>query len=237
MVFSCASHSDIGHRDNQEDVCGCVQTPTGLLAALADGMGGHAAGEVASRLAVSTVLESPLPVLQARFEAAQKAILDVARHRPETRGLGCTLTAALLQASTLSWCHLGDSRLYLYRRSVLKRLTLDHTVAGSMLHHGLMTEEEFERGEGHQGLCSYAGMALERGAALPVACGSHPLLPDDIVLLTSDGVHGPLPAVRIATLVQTSRGTGPRAIARTLVQAALAAGGQDNATCVCVVVA
>ena len=236
MIFSCASHSDIGHRDNQEDACGCVQTPTGLLAALADGIGGNAAGEVASRVAVNTVLKSALPSLQQRFEAAHAEIRNIGKAQPQARGLGCTLTVALLQNSTLFWCHLGDSRLYLYRSSVLKRLTSDHTVAGAMLHYGLMTEEGFEKGEAHQGLLQYAGMDIERNKLLPVDCGKTTLLPGDVMLLTSDGVHGALTSAKLSATVHATRDKGPRSIARALVQAALAAGGQDNATCVCVVV-
>lgn len=234
MRFACAGYSKIGLRKNQEDRFGCVQISDGILAVVADGMGGHAAGEVASQIAVDAVLGGKESSLLSRFLTAQKLVREAGRV-PGQSGLGATCTALSTHGSTVSWAHLGDSRLARVRKGLLTRLTADHSIAGSMLFHGHMTEEEFERGEGQPGLLQYVGMDVDRRETLPVEIGSREAQPGDIFLLTSDGVHGVLPRLETQALLVAAASSDPRKIARVLVQGALAAHGSDNATCVCVV--
>jgi protein phosphatase len=232
--FACAGYSEIGLRSNQEDRFGCVQIQDGILAAVADGMGGHAAGEIAAQVAIDAVLKGKEPSLLSRFLNAQKQVL-AAGHVPGQSGLGATCTALATLGSSVTWAHLGDARLSRVRKGLLTRLTADHSVAGSMLHHGYLTEEEFERGEGHQGLLQYVGMDVDRREKLPVEIGIEEARPGDLYLLTTDGVHGVLRRLQIQALLLAAASTDPRKVSRVLVQGALAARGSDNATCVCTV--
>jgi protein phosphatase len=235
MQFRVHTCSKIGRRDNQEDRACQVAYRDGVIVAVADGMGGHRAGEVASSLAVRAIQQNA-GTLQFRFEQAQKDVVAAGR-LPEQRGCGTTLTAAALLQNPpmLGWAHIGDSRINVIRDGKLTRLTNDHSIRGKMLADGLMTEDAFEAGKGHPGILCYTGMNLNKGEILPIETGTLPLKSGDVVVLTTDGVHDVLTRAAFLSLVLAG-GRSSTTIATGLVDAALAAGGSDNATAVAVVV-
>lgn len=241
-VYGC---SELGKRNNQEDAFFYKELPdsNGIFAAVADGMGGHAAGEVASQAAIQVLQNSTKPHLQDRFEEAQTTVSIIGRSDPSKHGLGCTLTAMVLSGSTLSWVHIGDSRLTLIRNGHAIWLTVDQSIAGTMFKIGELSESEYDQGEGHPGLTAYIGMTVDRGTTFlsNVESGSIKALPGDVFVLSSDGVHGALRKNNIAAIVNVTpgkRGTRAKNIAKALNNAAVTAGGKyaDNATCVVLIV-
>jgi serine/threonine protein phosphatase PrpC len=191
----------VGDRKNQEDFHAFLvsEGSSGLLAVLADGMGGHEAGEVASRLAVESFANNfqrhgaqSLPVkLSAALQAADHAIADYVVSNPHSAGMGCTLLAAHISPAGLYWISVGDSPLYLLRKGKLTQINEDHSMAPEItksLKAGKLTQEEALNhphrnalrsalmGEGHCKLvdCPATAMRLTSG---------------DIVLLASDGVQ------------------------------------------------
>lgn len=232
----------LGGRKNQEDRYGVREVHDSrllrLVAVVADGMGGHAAGEVAAQIGVDAVLDGepgarPRTLLE-RFRQAQDAVTAAGRVHTQ-RGLGATLTALTARADdTVSWCHLGDSRLTLYRGGESQWLTMDHSVPGALFKRGDLSELEFDRGDGAPGLIQFLGMPIDRGTALPVEQGSLRMAVDDVLLLATDGVHGALRRWVLQTIIDQDREAGAQALAETLVARAVASGGKDadNATCV-----
>src|SRR5580700_1882025 len=122
----------------------------GRLAVVADGMGGHVGGQVASGLAVDALRraylngasEEPLEALVAGFREAQADIQDYVLEHPELAGMGTTCTAAALRDGLLYYGHVGDSRLYLMRGGTIQRLTQDHSRVGQMVRDGILSPEE-----------------------------------------------------------------------------------------------
>ncbi len=126
-------------RKHNEDSLMLKRTGEGTIAIVADGMGGHAAGEVASRIAVQTIIKQLLGKgtldseknLHKVVSMANKAILDSANTNKERRGMGCTTTLLTLRENKLTWAHVGDSRLYMRIGERLEQITTDHTVANA----------------------------------------------------------------------------------------------------------
>ena len=231
MQFRVHTCSKIGLRENQEDRACTVAIPGGVIVAVADGLGGHAAGEVASALAVHAIQHSP-GTLADRLTTAHLHVRAAGRVEGQ-QGLGTTLTAAKLTSNppALDFAHCGDSRLYRIRGGKLQRVTRDHSIAGALLFYGHITEEAFDRGEGHQAIVQYVGMDQK----LAMDTGSFALQIGDVVVLTTDGVHGALTPAQFLAMVQGSGGSATK-ISTRLVEEALDLGGEDNATAVAIVV-
>ncbi|WP_321501862.1 protein phosphatase 2C domain-containing protein [Breoghania sp.] len=139
LYWDCADIQVIGERKGQEDYSRFHVESDGALCILADGMGGHAAGDVAARLAVDTFLTTCLEVgfpwadhFLFALNEANKAIAAGVREEPARQGMGCTLVAVELRDGRLRWLSVGDSRLYLYRGGDLSRLNADHSMAGRL---------------------------------------------------------------------------------------------------------
>jgi len=199
------------------------------LLAVADGMGGHAAGEVASQLAVGTLASWPRwdnpeqdlwsSILQANRRIYQRAFSDEAYE-----GMGTTLTAAHLSQQSLFWAHVGDSRLYVMRNGTLIRQTCDHSVVGELQRSGNLTENE-ARSHPHRNVLT---RALGIGEAVSVDRGVLQLKIGDRLLLCTDGLHGCVPEERIArVLAQTEQ---PQIAVTNLIHQANRLGGPDNIT-------
>jgi serine/threonine protein phosphatase PrpC len=228
--------SDTGQRREHNEDNWCID-PALSLAMVADGMGGHAAGEVASGIVVETVRtqlgvesngEALLARLRTAVEAAHAAVLASAKADPARRGMGSTVTAAVVQAGYYHLAHVGDSRAYLLRAGQLFRLTRDHTIVEDMVMAGMMTAEEAERSPQRHILRQAVGaeqitVDLYRGF----------FHRDDTLLLCSDGLHDMLPDARIEAILRQNAGV-PDAAAQQLIDAANAAGGEDNITVVLV---
>jgi serine/threonine protein phosphatase PrpC len=204
--------------------------------ALADGMGGYNAGEIASEIAVRTVAElvgalheAGLPTdgaLARAVAVAHAGILDFARARPECLGMGTTLVAAAICDGQLTVAHVGDSRAYLMRAGVLRRITADHSIGQEMLLEGRMTAAQVRRLPARGILTRALGTDGEPPRA-DVALLDW--LPGDLLMLCSDGLTDSLDDDRLAAVLGRPGVTRAGAAAE-LMAAALAAGCTDNIT-------
>lgn len=208
-----------------------VMGDLGLLAVVADGMGGHQAGEVASRLAVLTIQQvfadsrqmPPPAALGKAFEVANRTIYEEGAQNPAFQGMGTTATALVLRRNTAFFAHVGDSRLYRLRHNVLEQLSEDHTLVMTLLRDGLLTEEEARNHPDRHVLVRVMGthpslQAIDTNTGLPVEAG-------DVFLLCSDGLHD---LVTPEEILESLDGLVPDAANAKLVELAKSRGGHDN---------
>lgn len=194
-----------------------------VLLMVADGMGGHVAGDVASRVAVEAATESEGTPTE-RVEAANRAILDEVQRRPELAGMGTTLTLVELDTDGLArFAHVGDSRAYLLREGRLRQLTTDHTVVNEYVQAGKISAEEAATHPQRSMLTRALGLV----PVVQVDAFEEPLRPGDRLLLCSDGVSSMIDDDDIAHALQRRV---PEEAAWDLVERANRAGGLDNAT-------
>lgn len=237
MAREFASALDPGRvRRNNEDAV-AIDPKVGV-AVLADGMGGHHAGEVASAMACDIVCQdlarwrrawpdtsSHAAALQAMVRSvvhANQAILETARTRPECRGMGTTVVLALVAGSQLIVGHVGDSRAYRWRDGRLERLTRDHSLLQERVDAGLMTPEEAATSRRRHIVTRAVGVEPE----VQLEIQAHDALPGDLVLLCSDGLTDMVSDTEIAAVL---RAGGPlQVLCARLVEAANTAGGADN---------
>lgn len=233
MRFEWATATDTGLvRDQNEDTVwpspGSGSADEAMIVAVADGMGGHAGGEIASRTAIETasaVGGNPL----VRIQAANLAVLDAAARRPRLSGMGTTLTVVLLDpAKPAELAHVGDSRAYLYRDGNLERLTEDHSYVAEMIAAGRMTPEEAET----HPYRSVVTRAVGLEPTVDVDTLAFDLVSGNRILLCSDGITNMIDEAAITAIL----GAGHDAVATadSLVDAANRAGGVDNVSVVVV---
>jgi protein phosphatase len=217
---------------------------------VADGMGGHAAGEIASRIAVDSITEFILHTredegtwphaydehykrstnrLMAAVRLANTRVLEAMRKDARLRGMGTTVVACLTDDSTVSVAHVGDSRAYLIRDNQLSRITNDHSWVFEQVQAGMLTEAEAEK----HPLRNVITRAL--GGALQVSPDATEIeaKTGDVYLLCSDGLTGMLPEDEILRLVTSNEGNLEHAC-KELIDAANERGGLDNVTAVLV---
>jgi serine/threonine protein phosphatase PrpC len=213
---------------------------------VADGVGGSAAGEVASRTAIQAlvelVLETPdwimllddrlaeeaLHRMERRLQQVRDTLVERANADPNLRGMGTTMTIAASVGPELLTAHVGDSRAYVFRHSGrLERLTRDQTMAQSLADSGAISQEEVETSPYRHVLTS---ALATRGAFVQVELKRWRLHDGDQVLLCSDGLTDMVPDETIARVLEESR-TSAQACRR-LIGLALEAGGKDNVTAV-----
>jgi protein phosphatase len=229
-------------RTNNEDCFRVVQSLN--LYVLADGMGGEAHGEVASALAVESVVkhclegvENPDATLvgEARTGLSEKArrlvsavhlandkVYRSAEQHPEQEGMGATMTAAWIDQSQLSIAHVGDSRVYLLRNGMLEQLTSDHSLVAEQVRRGIITASEAEQSN----LQSVLLRALGTQPEVEVDVEQVELFPRDILLLCSDGLTRMVIEPEIAGTLQSE--PDPQRAADKLVELANENGGIDN---------
>ena len=198
------------------------------LFAVADGMGGHRAGEIASATALDglrVAIESGSPVADA-VGRANAAVWDKAAGDTDLAGMGTTLTAATFSDGTLTIAHVGDSRAYLLRGERLERLTTDHSLVEELIRDGKLTEDQAAVHPQR----SIITRALGVDSTVEVDVYSVVLEPADRVILCSDGLTSMVRAPRIAEILREE--PDPTRAANALVDAANAAGGEDNITVV-----
>ena len=235
-------------RTNNED-CYRIVSPLNLYV-LADGMGGEAHGEVASALAVETVVKhclegeenpsapllgEPKPELNPKSQrllsaiqlANQKVFLSAEEH-PEQQGMGATLTAAWIDGMQLSVGHVGDSRLYLLRTGQLQQLTSDHSLVAEQVRRGILTASEAEQSN----LQSVLLRALGTQPEVEVDIEQVPLFSGDVVLLCSDGLTRMVTEPEIAGTLQAE--PNPQRAAEKLIEHANEGGGVDNVSVIVV---
>jgi serine/threonine protein phosphatase PrpC len=207
----------------------------GIVLVLADGMGGSQAGEVASRMAVDAVLESlrdggdgePEVVLRDAMESANHAVWAESREHPERRGMGTTLTTAVLRGPALYLGHVGDSRAWLLRRGALRQLTRDHSLVAQLVEDNHITPEQAKVDPRRNVVTRSIGVGHH--VEVDVARCPEPLEPGDVVMLSSDGLHGLVPEDEIAAAA--SLPDLGQACDR-LIELARDRGGHDNITVV-----
>ncbi len=220
------SHGGLVRADNED---------SGYLGPLcmlvADGVGGAAAGEVASATAAYVVSElalggappDPVDRLRGAVRMAQEQVRAGVRKDPARTGMATTLTALVSDGQRFALAHVGDSRGYVLRDDRLTRVTTDHTWVQRLVDEGSLCEDEVAHHPWRHVLTrSVNGSPEEVGDVTPLR-----LLEGDRVLLSSDGLTDLVPEVRIQRLLV---GSSDLAAARSLVDAALAAGGTDNVT-------
>lgn len=225
--------TDVGRvREVNEDSFTVIAPETYVVA---DGMGGHAAGEVASRILVDTAKElldrpevfySEL-VLKKAVLRANDAILSQASEVPEYAGMGTTATLFHREGEQGIWAHVGDSRIYLLRGQELCQITRDHSLVEDLVENGSITREE-ARNHPRKNILTRAVGAEEK---LLVDTGSLRLQNGDRLLLCSDGLTNMVTDAQIQEILQDGH---PMDKAAVLVQKALEAGGTDNITAIVV---
>lgn len=231
MRFS--SRSDVGLvRANNQDSAFAGDR----LLMVADGMGGHAGGDVASALCVASIAPlnnqdfTPSNMLERLGDAIENARIDLVEHARATQslaGMGTTVTALLLAESSLAMAHMGDSRAYLLRDGTLTQVTKDHTFVQHLIDSGKITEEEADVHPQRSVVMRVLGdFELDLTPDLSI----REARPGDRWLLCSDGLSG---FVRFETLEQTLRDVADLELcSEYLIQLALRGGGSDNITCV-----
>jgi serine/threonine protein phosphatase PrpC len=240
VVVDFAELSDPGRdpaKQVNEDSCGFEETSSGLLAVVCDGMGGHTGGRAASQTAVRAILQqvaaapptaAPDQVLGAAIEAAGTAVFAVGGDAPEDTRPGSTCAAALLTDSGLTVAHVGDSRVMLIRSGHLTRLTRDHSMVREMIDAGVLTEAEADHHPDANKITRALGMAPQ--VAVEVQPSVVGLLPNDVLLLTSDGVTDLVSDPELLAVVGSPPTLDPAAVCQELVRLGNARGGHDNLT-------
>ncbi|MDE2291111.1 MAG: Stp1/IreP family PP2C-type Ser/Thr phosphatase [Elusimicrobia bacterium] len=231
-------------RERNEDSLGLI--PELGLAVVADGMGGHNSGEVASSLAVDTILAfardflgggrnavpeggdaslSPRARQLTHFiESANTVIFEKSRAFKKDQGMGTTVVAALADEKGLTVAHVGDSRLYVLRGGSIERLTEDHSLVQDQVRHGLITPEQADKSH----LQNILTRALGTEEKVKVDVSDHPVLPGDVFMLCSDGLTKMVSEPEMQkVLASTAR---PLEAVDELIRRANDAGGVDNVT-------
>lgn len=244
-----AGRTDVGCvRANNEDFFG-YDTASGVFV-VCDGVGGQAAGEVASQIGVRTVLDyfrsatesgeyavfgrvfdsvSPRAnALGSAIQLANRLIVDAASENPACAGMSTTIVAGLVTDAGVSIAHVGDSRIYLIRGESIQQLTIDHSLVMEQVRRGMMSVEEAAR----SGVQNYIVRALGAEADVEPDLADLAPEPGDILLFTSDGLTHHVNESRIVPIVLQSASLD--AACEALIQAAKEEGGSDNITCVLV---
>jgi serine/threonine protein phosphatase PrpC len=231
-------------RANNEDNYKMVD-PLNLYV-LSDGMGGEAHGEIASAMAVETVVKHCIDIetnpaakiigavqpswsartkrLSTAVHLANSNIFKSAEKNPDQHGMGATLTAVWIDGARLSIAHVGDSRAYLLRGGTLLQLTRDHSLVAEQVRRGILTAAEAEESD----MQSVLLRALGAQAEIEVDAEEHTLFPRDVLLLCSDGLTRVVTEPEIAGTLQSE--TDPTQAAEKLVAMANERGGPDNIT-------
>jgi protein phosphatase len=212
--------------------------------AVADGMGGHAAGEVASHIAIEALAESMRQVdgdseatephdattrLVRAVHEGNRRICESVLARGEWRGMGTTIVALLTLGDRAVLGHVGDSRAYLLREGELQRVTDDHSWVGEQVRLGLLTDDEAQR----HPMRNIVTRAMGNRNELDVEISEERVQPGDIFLLCSDGLNSMLTDEEIRETLETHR-NDPEASCHDLVEKANEHGGDDNVTVIVV---
>ena len=233
--------TETGHvRKTNQDVFAAINSCNFWI--IADGMGGHPAGDVAAHVAVDVATQTAKTLLSTREQssqppdqslietviAANKAIHEKIRENSSLKGMGTTVVAMTIPPGptpVAHVAHLGDSRAYRFHAGVLTQITRDHTLVEVLLQRGLINEATARAYPDRHVLAKGLGMGLEMTPDLT----STPLAPDDTLLLYSDGLTKMLSDAQIGSILAATH-ANPRRACHELVEQALRAGGEDNVT-------
>lgn len=222
------SKTDKGRvREQNEDAYGYKER----LFVVADGMGGHQAGEIASAIAVETILkmnidgETPIDLeLEKAILKANDAILNEVVHHPELSGMGTTVAVMVIHNQTVNIAHVGDSRIYYYSEGRLAQLTKDHSLVAELVKNGEISESEAK----HHPQRNILTQALGSRGEMKVEFQSLALKPGDKFLLCTDGLSGMVDENWLGNILRLDE--EPQILAEKLVNLANENGGSDNIT-------
>lgn len=238
MNFNTYSISDIGKiREKNEDACmeSCFVNSEGekvLVIVVADGMGGHKAGDVASNEVIKAFKDkiengnfvNSEILLKESIHQANRKILDISSTEEKMKGMGTTCTAMVITDDKSFIAHVGDSRAYLIRKKIISRLTTDHTVAEQMVSNGMMSEKEAETSPKKNILMRALGINSDLKVDIPPPLK---IKNEDIFLLCSDGL---IEYLSEEELLKISCSDDPESACRKMVDLANGRGGKDNIT-------
>lgn len=247
-MIEAFGRTDVGRRRKINEDSFLVSPESGLFA-VCDGMGGHNAGEVASHMAIETVssfvrssavereitwpwgIDAKLSFdgnrLKTAIRLANSKVFQAADQREELTGMGTTVVAAIVSGDRMTIGSAGDSRCYLFRNGTLSQLTRDDSWVSAAVGEGILNSDDVE----HHPLRNVITKAVGARDTIDLDVIEQQLLPGDLALLCSDGLHGMLNDQELARLVGPADGLLEEAAAR-LVDAANEAGGRDNVTVV-----
>jgi PPM family protein phosphatase len=247
VTFEAWAGTDVGKYRVQNEDCHLIDKENGLILVL-DGMGGHLAGEVASRLAMDTIssffgkyvgnrikdmpvsedydrtFSSQANLLRRAIIEANRVVLAKSLESQQLSGMGSTVAGIAIRDYTASAINVGDSRIYLIREGKMEQISVDHTLAEDQVGRGVMTAEEAEDSELKHVLCSVLGVEPE----IQMHMDELSILPGDIFLLCSDGLTAVMKDDDILKGLMGDE-IGPGAIER-LIAEANSRGGPDNVT-------
>jgi protein phosphatase len=248
LRYHSAGLTDVGQRRKLNEDAFLTDDSLGLYV-VADGMGGHAAGEIASQEAVDTVhgmvsrghaalgevaqgdisegsLRRAMRVVESAVQAATYMVFGLAQHDPHQQGMGTTLSVLAMCGNYGITAQVGDSRIYLIRGRAAAPLTEDHTLVAWQLKQGIITEAEAARSP-HRNVITRAVGSREY---VQVDMGFVEVLSSDAFLLCSDGLHGYLREHEIPEVIEM----GPKGAVQRFIHIANSRGGRDNITAVVV---
>lgn len=235
-----ATDTGIQRESNQDSY---LLLPNRGIYVVADGMGGHNAGEVASLSAIKTIGKYFTPKRTVEMQAgrrirekltyatlvAHERILALSNTKTEYTGMGSTVAISFINGNILHTCHVGDSRVYVINQSSITQITKDHSTVGEMVRLGKLTKEEARKSSLKNEVTQALGVSLSHG---PEYNRTYELNEGDMVLLCSDGLWDMLSDEEILSIV--TKGNSMKESCNELIDQANAAGGEDNVTVVLV---
>ncbi len=238
LQLDVGSNTNVGKvREHNEDYFTTTRFPGGDLLVVCDGMGGHAAGDVASKVAGGAIVANILPMRlpdprEAIFRAAIRAheeVLQVAEASPDKQGMGTTCVVAWIREGQMFVGNVGDSRAYLVRGAEVRMVSVDQTKVQAMVEKGILTLDEAKKHPDAGVLSQAIGQKNKVNPYVDPEPTGIPLEAGDVVLLCSDGVYDCMDDATIARLAASG---DAETTARTLVEYAVTNDGKDNATAV-----
>jgi serine/threonine protein phosphatase PrpC len=238
MGILCAGASDIGRKrkTNQDSIC---LDHKHQFFAVADGMGGHNGGDIASQLSVKVMPEflvknpnmEPQALMKSMIQEVNRSILQKAEEQPELHGMGTTLSAVFFHGQTLVIGNVGDSRVYMVNNRNIFQMTRDHSFVQEKLNMGIYTREEAVKDPQKNVLVRSVGFEAD----INVDVFHYRICKNDIFMICSDGLHGKVSDADILHIIQKNI-TDPascnmanvEAAVKELIQQANDNGGQDN---------
>jgi protein phosphatase len=246
MKILCKAVTDVGRKRKGNEDSHYVNDEQHLFV-VADGMGGHAAGEVASRIAVDAINEFVCATsgdeeitwpfglddsisydgnrLKTAVRFANRKVIEATRERAEYEGMATTVAAVLVDGDTANLAHVGDSRVYLFRADELRLLTNDHSWVNEQLQNGALSPDQAR----HHPFRNVVTRALGGRPDLVVEMQAYKMQAEDLLMVCSDGLTTMLTDEEIADVVRQAAGDPERA-AESLVEEANEHGGEDNIT-------
>ncbi len=241
MKIEVASLSHIGQvRQRNEDALGHfepteenVRNEKGMLFIVADGMGGHRGGEIASKLAVDTIVSSfyasndknLIDAFREAFSDANRVIIEKSHEDVALFGMGTTCTAMVIRPNEAYFAHVGDSRAYLLRGGKLTQVTEDHSLVGEMVRSGIISDEDAKVHPRRNVITRSLGTHEDLVTDTPSS--PFPLIDGDVFLLCSDGLTSLVDTDELESVLGSN---SPREASDKLVDLANEKGGKDNIT-------